>query len=406
MTCCGRGRPSLNNIPNFDSSFQSKHLTKAFSDKEQRQRKFSPLSFFHTIIELISGTNREGYHHALIRTFGRPSLAPCKAALCKFRMKISFLFFKDILDHLLFDYESKRLTYQGLKIYAVDGWQVHLPRTDDIVNSGYNGRSVSKYRESYLPRMYLVHAYDALSGVTKDLREAPYLDEQHGAKNMVKNFERNSLTLYDRLYISTGMILAHKKAGNYFLMRARRNSFTEVRKFYRSKKQKASCVIEGVVIQMFKIENPKTGAVDVYITNLPKMRWLTPDVVRRLYRLRWEVENSFRDLAETMKLQQWHSKTINGIRQELYATFWLMNFVKIQMNKCEKRSKVVLSDVYLKPNFKLAINFVKSRFSKIIHKSRGVLKELIVVLDMSTEKREHESRKYRRELKSPESPYP
>jgi hypothetical protein len=316
------------------------------------------------------------------------------------------LFFKDILGGLLLDFEKKRLTYQGLKIYGIDGWQVHLPRTDDISVAGYNGRAVSKYRESYMPRMYMVHAYDVLSGVTKDLREAPYLDELHGAKNMVKNFERNSLTLYDRLYISTGMIVAHKKAGNYFLMRAHRSSFKEVRRFYRSKKQKSTFVVEGVLIQMFKIENPKTGAVDVYITNLPKMKWLTPDVVRRLYRLRWEVENSFRDLAETMKLQQWHSKTINGIRQELYATFWLMNFVKIQMNKCEKRTKVVLSDVYLKPNFKLAINFVKSKFSKIIRKSRGVLKELVVVLDMSTEKREHESRSYPRELKTPDSPYP
>ena len=293
-----------------------------------------------------------------------------------------------------------------MKIYACDGWQVHLPRTDDIVNAGYSGRAVSKYRESYYPRMYLVHAYDVLSGVTKDVREAPYLDELHGAKNMVRNFERNSLTLYDRLYISTAMILAHKKAGNYFLMRARRNSFSEVRKFYSSPRQKWTCKIEGVEIQMFKVMHPSTGAVDVYITNLPKRGWLSQDIIRRLYRLRWEVENSFRDLAQTMRLQQWRTKTINGIRQELYATFWLMNFVKIQMNKGERRTKVVLSDVYLRPNFKLAINFVKGRFSKILYKSRGILKELIVVMNISSEKREHESRRYTREIKTPDSPYP
>jgi hypothetical protein len=83
-----------------------------------------------------------------------------------------------------------------------------------------------------------------------------------------------------------------------------------------------------------------------------------------------------------------------------------MNFVKIQMNKCERRTKVVLSDVYLRPNFKLAINFVKGRFSKILYKSRGILTELIVVMNISTEKREHESRKYKREIKTPDSPYP
>lgn len=372
----------------------------------QRHRKFSPELFFHTIVQLISGTNKEGYHHALITAFGRPSLAPCKAALSRFRMKISFRFFKDILAKLLFDFESKRLTFHGLKIYAVDGWQMHLPRTSDVIKAGYTGRAVSKYRESYLPSMYLVHAYDVLSGVTKDLREAPYFDELHGAKNMVKDFERNSLTLYDRLYISTGMILAHKRAGNFFLMRARGSSFQEVRDFWTCPKQKATCLIEGVVVQMFKVSNPRTGQIAVFITNLPSAGWLSEDTVRRLYRLRWEVENSFRDLAETMKIQQWHSKTINGIRQELYATFWLMNFVKIQMNKCERRTKITLSEVYLKPNFKLAVDFVKSRLSKILSHSRGVLMELHVVMNISTEKREHYSRSYPRQLKNPASPYP
>ena len=58
-------------------------------------------------------------------------------------------------------------------------------------------------------RMYLCHAYDVLSGVIKDLRFAPWNDEISHAKNMVKNFGRNSLTLHDRLYISGKMILAH-----------------------------------------------------------------------------------------------------------------------------------------------------------------------------------------------------
>ena len=36
-------------------------------------------------------------------------------------------------------------------------------------------------------------------------------------------------------------------------------------------------------------------------------------------RARWEVENSFRDFTQAIRLEQWHSKFINGIRQELLA---------------------------------------------------------------------------------------
>lgn len=358
------------------------------------------------MIELVGGANKEGYSHALLRVFGSPQEAPDKAAFCRKRKQISFKFFQQCLDNLISDFEPNRLEFKGLRIYAVDGLQLHLPRTEDIIDAGYNGRAVSKYRESHQPRMYVVHGYDVLSGITKNVIEACYLDELHGARNMVKFFESNSLTLYDRLYISTGVIMAHKEAGNYFLMRARRNSFKEVEEFYSSHKQKASCIIAGVEIQMLKVTNPRTGKTDAFITNLPRSQWVTADTIRRLYRLRWEVEVSFKDLCDTLKVEQWHSKFINGIRQEFYAIFWLINFVKIQMNKCWQRLKITLADVYLKPNLKLAINFIRDRFGKFVLRKRGLLAELKTLLENSTEKRFHESRAYPREIKSADSPYP
>ena len=352
----------------------------------------------------MAGTNKEGYLHSLIKTFGVKN-SPCKAALSRVRKKVCYTFFKDKLIKLLSDFEPKRLSYRGMKIYAIDGLQVHLPRTDDIINAGYSGRSVSKYRESYTPRMYLVHAYDVLSQVTKDLKEACYFDELHGAKNMIKNFEKNSLTIYDRLYISKGMICGHKKAGNHFLMRARRSSFKEVQNFYKSKKQKSTATIEGVKIYMIKVKNPKTGKKEVFITDMPKS-WCTPLMIQKLYNLRWEVETSFKDLVDTLKLQQWHSKFINGIRQELYTLFWLMNYARIEMNKGIKKTKIRLTEVYEKANFKLIVDYIKQRLPELFKRKQGFSKEIKLLIKLSTEKRKHYSRSYKRELKGAASPYP
>jgi len=361
--------------------------------------------FFKTIVSLIGGTNKQGYFHALVDVFGSARKSPWKGSLSKVRSRVSFTFFQDILRKLISDFESKRRTYRGLKIYAVDGLQVHLPRTDNVVKAGYSGRAVSKYRESYTPRMYLVHAYDVLSQVTKDLRESHLLNELAGAKNMVKHFERDSLTLYDRLYISANMILAHKQAGNYFLMRARRSSFKAIRIFYSSKKQKSGTSLQGVQLKLIKVKNPRSGEKDVFVTNLPTS-WCEASQIQMLYNLRWEVETSFKDLVDTMKIQQWHSKSINGIRQELYCTFWLMNYTRILMNKCSKTAKIALQSEYFKPNFKLVVDWIKSHTREIFKRKRGLKKEIRELMKKSTEKRIHYSRSYPRIVKGPASNYP
>ena len=73
--------------------------------------------------------------------------------------------------------------------------------------------------ETHFLRMYLSHAYDVLSGVTKNLCYSPALNEIANAIQMIGSFESNSITLYDRLYLSTEIIKAHAQASNFFIAR-------------------------------------------------------------------------------------------------------------------------------------------------------------------------------------------
>jgi len=361
--------------------------------------------FFEAVVRLVSGTNGEGYWHTLVAAFSVSS-APTKGALSKVRKRISYEFFKDIFHKLIIDFEDSRFTYQGLKVYAVDGLQLHLPRTKDLTKHGYRGRAVSHYLDSYGLRMYLCHAYDVLSGVTKDLRFSPWNDEIAHAKNMVKHFGRQSLAMYDRLYISTKMLHAHRRAGNYFLMRAKRGSFREIEAYYQSHSQRPhKTLIAGVPVRLFKAVNPRTGKKDVFVTNLP-WRWLSAGLIQRLYRCRWECETSFKDLCDTMKMEQWHSKSLNGILQELYATFWLKNFARIQIAKKSRKPKITMCDQYEKPNFKLILDWMKTKLKRLLNRNLGVLRDLRKLIKLSTEKRVHYERSYPRQLKCAASPYP
>ena len=172
-----------------------------------------------------------------------------------------------------------------------------------------------------------------------------------------------------------------------------------------SRKKRLTVDVEGVAVELFKIKNPKTGKSDCYATSLPKNE-VDHDTIRSLYNLRWEVENTFRDFTKTIQIEQWHSKKINGIRQELWVGIWMYNFVKMKILNHFDPSETALKREYSKPNFKLIFGWMTSQLSKIFKGLRGFKKMLVELIDRSMEKRKRHSRSYPREIKSPRSPFP
>ena len=406
MTCRGRVRPPRNNYLLLPDKFQQNHFSDA--KHNQRRRKFSPQNLFLTLAQLVSGTNNDGYSisimKALAQAFSVTEL-PCKSALSQYRRKISFEFFKDFFRDINERSNKLRKTWNGLYVYAVDGLQLTLPKSKDIVEAGHSGRKVTKYLESYMPKMFSTMAFDVLNGTVKDIRENPTLNEIADAAEMIEDFEDNSLTIYDRLYCCRKLILKHHDKQNYFLFRLKINMFKEMRPIIRRKQKRMTVVIDGVTMHVIKIFNHKNNEWGYFCTNLP-LRLVNEKTITKMYGLRWEVENAFRDFTNTIKLEQWHSKFINGIRQELYVALILFNFVKLKILSKYNVAEQSLQDEYKKPNFKLLFNWVMSRFYKIFKQVRGVMKGFEELLARSLEKRKRRSRSYKREIKSPQSPFP
>ena len=319
MTCRGRVRPPQNNYLLLPDKFQQNHFIDA--NHKQRSRKFSPQNLFLTLSELVCGTNNDGYCIAILNALSNDFRAkdlPHKSALSQYRQNISFEFFKDFLLDINERSNKLRRTWEGLFVYGVDGIQLTLPRSDDIIAADYSGRKVSKYRESYMPKMFSTMLYDILNGTVKDVRENPTLDEISDAESMIAGVEDNSLTIYDRLYCCRRLILKHHEKHSYFLFRLKTNMFKEMRPIIHRKQKRMTVVIDGVTIHVIKIFNHTKQEWGYFGSNLP-LRLVTEKTITKMYGLRWEIENSFRDFTQTIRLEQWHSKFINGIRQELYV---------------------------------------------------------------------------------------
>jgi hypothetical protein len=157
-------------------------------------------------------------------------------------------------------------------------------------------------------------------------------------------------------------------------------------------------------VNLVRVYNPKEKKDEVFATSLP-LELLKPHIILKLYRLRWEIEVSFLELTGITKAEQWHTKTVNGIYQELYARFWLINYTKLQIHVHTQKPNSPLRNDYEKPNFKLLYNFILLSFPKILKRSPQVLIDFERLRKRSLERRRHGKRRYPREIKRPASPY-
>ena len=108
----------------------------------------------------------------------------------------------------------------------------------------------------------------------------------------------------------------------------------------------------------FRIVRFRAGSGYVCVaTNLPEDPF-SLDVIRRLYRLRWGEETSFRELKYTIGLVNFHSKTKELILQEIYARLILYNFCELAVSCAVVKTRGDTKHSY-KINFATAVNICK-----------------------------------------------
>lgn len=340
-----------------------------------------------------------------------------KSSLSEARDKVSYKFFKNIYESDLQRLNSARKTYRGFHIYAVDGDDLNLPRSQDVLNEGYKGYPYSKTFETHYPKMYTVFAYDVLNGLFHRFSFSNRYQELPLALEMSDSFERNSITIYDRLYSGYPLMAAHIKAGSHCLIRIKSGggkAALSVQNFLASGKLESDVLWDThkkqemgpITIRLVKIINPRTKETVIFATTLAKEIFSRKEIAK-LYQKRWEIETAFRDLTHTLKMDQWHSKKVNGILQEIYALLWLFNNVRMQINGNESTDEFLVHEEYNKSNFKLCAKLVVDNFFLVVSKRYKKLKTLLQFwISRTIERRRYRSRSYPRIVKGKQSKFP
>jgi len=390
-----------------------------------RSRKFDPKNFFFSVLNLAASTNQEGLSTALRRAWQNCGLGlkqtPAKSSLSEYREKVSFEFFRDIWRKDVEKMRSSRKKFRGYFIYAIDGDDLDLPATKDVLANGYRGYPIQKRKETHYPKMYTAQVVDVISGIVVDFKQASVNQEVIVAREMARNLEKNSITIYDRLHCGYLTAKGHFEDGSYFLIRVKSKNLKnpiEVKNFCQSKKrsrwidlgpnlilQKKDPNLLKLKVRLVKVYNPRSQEDIVLMTNILETKF-TDQELGELYQRRWGIESSFKDLTSTLKMNQWHSHKINSILQEIYALFWLVNQVRIQIAQMVDVRRW-LGREYQKANFKFCIHLVVDNMTDLVRgRTKQLQRELIYWLLRSVEKRTHLSRNYPRQLKRFGKKYP
>lgn len=361
-------------------------------DKDFTRKRSLPLS---TVIEILLSLGGNSLNKELLSFFNYNSDVVSSSAFVQQRSKL----LSEALGFLLIDFVdsvSNLKTYNGYRFLAVDGTGTCIPK-----NPLHPGTYVKKQDNN---QIHITALYDLCNKIYTDA-EIQVIKEKNEFKALVNMVDRSNIAgpvilTGDRGFASYNNIAHLESKGWKYLIRtkspnSRNSSFSKLNlplnqefdcdikfeltrrqtKEIRSNKEKYRLLINNSTFDYLEKGSKGTypihyravcvevehGKFQYFITNLDGKEF-PKEKVRDLYKKRWGVETSFRELKYALGLTSFHSKKVDLIKQEIYAKMVMYNYCElITLNiiitqKPRKHTYQV--------NFTMAIHICKQYFLK------------------------------------------
>lgn len=343
-----------------------------------RTRKLSFIPTFNSILTM--GGNSLGAE--ILELFEYSESRPCKSAFVQARHKI----LPEAFSHVFYKFTNelpRYNKYKGYPLLSVDGSSLNLYRNpEDKETFNNQGGKKRGYNEMEISAMY-----DLLNNVYTDalLQGINYKDERGALINMIPNVSDTSIIIADRGYEGYNVFTHLEEANQKYVVRVKDISsngilsgftlpdkefdktFTVNISNYQRNKLKVlpnyrfspgharfdfsnkDNPVYSLTFRAVRIRYDE-DKYQCIITNLPDE--FTSDDIKYLYKLRWGIETSFRQLKYAVGLSNFHAKKKDSIIQEIFARLTLHNF-------CESIvQNAILINRATKHNYK--INFTRA----------------------------------------------
>lgn len=275
------------------------------------------------------------------------------ASFCRARPKIT----SGLLRHMLHEvallslersFGSER--WLGHRVFAVDGCKVNLQRSDDLI------REFGVPSSGHCPQILVSALYDVCAKVPIDVEIGPYAScERQQLFGMLESLAPGDVLVMDRGYPSHEVLQQLTALGIDFLVRVpEASTFAAVDSLRKSSDDEAAVTIDppkgspeswrSLEVRVIRLRTPD-GGESFFLTSLKAAKY-TQDELRKLYHLRWEVEEFYKLIKGPYLGQgQFRSKSPEGVRQEVHALMLFMAISRVVMAAAAESAGIGIEEV-------------------------------------------------------------
>jgi hypothetical protein len=306
-----------------------------------RKRKINTKILFDIMSKVIAKNN--GIKHVIsYDQFNNQNYDSISdAAICKARNKCDPIIFDNIKKSIISKFNNNK------NIFAVDGSKFHLP--DSYSELGFTTRSPKS--KKILGMISTI--YDITSKIPLNTLLCKHHNERLAITQQLNSIPKGSILIFDRGYYSKDLVKTLERNNIRYLFRLKRDANNSIKKFYRNNKN---------INKTINVGNHKMRLFKYFIdgkqylcgTNINS----SINRLKKLYKLRWSVEEGFKIMKSRLSFKKIHSKSEILLKQEISIRellFVVSRFIQITTKITKKFKRKHYS-----PSFKLIIDFIIS----------------------------------------------
>lgn len=355
----------------------------------KRKRSIDTKLIVLFIMKIISGKNNHGYSYIINEIWAEctrekiplPQHKPVTASsMCEARMKLPDDAIKSINKNIISVWEDNTHTekWKGHRLFAIDGSKLNIPR--GLLEEGYK---IPKKTSRHYPYAMMSCLYDVLNSIVYDVDFVNHNDERSCAVKHLQCLDSDAVVIFDRGYFSYYLLyqVVQNNLNAVFRMQEGNRNKT-IRDFSESSSdelivsytpseavksdlRKRKLLSEFPSITLRLIKHSDQNGEYILATTLVEQGYYEAEGFHDLYHYRWNIEELYKLSKSILCIEDFHSQSEKGVKQEIQAHVLLLNLTRISENDINHRSSD--SDCVDRRENKKKLNFKNCLFLIVRH---------------------------------------
>lgn len=324
---------------------------------QTRQRVINTQFLVIFILKLVLSKNRQGYKILLNELWETAEISrlqqyPVSASsLCEARQKMPETIFT-LLNQKILELREKSHPlplWRGHRVFGVDGSKINVPH--ELLTAAYTAPN----RHQYYPQGLMSTLYHLGSGLIYDGILSAEKDERDVLLAHMERLCPGDVLVLDRGYFSYLILVKAIEKGIHLVCRMQSGNVNQaVQAFWDSDKlddvitytpsvsvkyesRKKGHSIEPEPVQLRLIKYVIDNETYVCSTTLLDQKQYPLNEFPAVYHGRWGIEELYKISKEYIDVEDFHSKSECGVKQECYAHILLINLARIFESETDKQ---------------------------------------------------------------------